>query len=99
MYNTRILPGTLHVPLHACSCQLSRLVSARPGPDQLEQEHPGLLEAGTLALVFEERVMPRPAAHVESEGGPEHLVSFEALMTWPDVQVFIVVVMYKLTAT
>lgn len=72
------------------------------------------MEAGTLALVFEERVMPRAAsdaaaaagtsdkggvvcggggvggcveADAETEGGPEHLVSFEALMSWPDVQV------------
>lgn len=26
-------------------------------------------------------------ADAEREGGPEHLVSFEALMSWPDVQV------------
>lgn len=26
-------------------------------------------------------------ADAENEGGPEHLVSFEALMSWPDVQV------------
>lgn len=63
------------------------------------------MDAGTLALVFEERVMPRAArgdgakaaaaaavgggveADAENEGGPEHLVSFEALMSWPDVQV------------
>lgn len=58
------------------------------------------MQAGTLALVFEERVMPRVAsdaagggvggcveADAENEGGPEHLVSFEALMSWPDVQV------------
>lgn len=93
-------------------------MNKRPAPDQLEQEHPGLMEAGTLALVFEERVMPRAAtgdgadaaaaaaagtsdkgaivcgdgggaaeADPESDGGPEHLVSFEALMSWPDVQV------------
>eukprot|EP00752_Nemacystus_decipiens_P012110 g10735.t1 len=91
--------------------QLAGLISKRPGPEQLEQQHPGLLEAGTLALVFEERVMPRAAsgsaaagtgdkpgvvcgtggvscveADAENEGGPEHLVSFEALMSWPDVQ-------------
>lgn len=26
-------------------------------------------------------------ADAESEGGPEHLVSFDSLMSWPDVQV------------
>lgn len=76
--------------------QLTRLVSRRPDPGQLEREHPGVLEASTLALVFEERVMPRmrrgvdgegEAANMESEGGPQHLISFESLMTWPDVQV------------
>lgn len=76
--------------------QLTRLVSGRPDPGQLKREHPGVLEASTLALVFEERVMPRmmcgvdgggEAANIESEGGPEHLISFESLMTWPDVQV------------
>lgn len=55
-----------------------------------------MLEASTLALVFEERVMPRvrcgvdgegQAADTENEGGPEHMISFESLMTWPDVQV------------
>ncbi|CAB1120233.1 unnamed protein product [Ectocarpus sp. CCAP 1310/34] len=87
--------------------QLARLVSKRPDPAQLEQEHPELMKAGTLALVFEERVMPRAAAGsgagagaatvaeagekegevvAESEGGPEHLVSFDGLLTWPDVQ-------------
>lgn len=54
------------------------------------------MEASTLALVFEERVMPRARggeggdgeeADAETEGGPEHLVSFEGLMTWPDLQV------------
>lgn len=81
------------------------------------------MQAGTLALVFEERVMPRASAsasfgaagsaagsvasgdggagggggvvceeaEAETEGGPEHLVSFEALMTWPDVQVCVCV--------
>ncbi|CAM9536619.1 unnamed protein product [Scytosiphon promiscuus] len=87
--------------------QLARLVSKRPDPAQLEREHPGLMQAGTLALVFEERVMPRASAtgggdgsggggvgggvgyeeaDAETKGGPEHLVSFEGLMTWPDVQ-------------
>ncbi|CAM9810048.1 unnamed protein product, partial [Ectocarpus sp. 8 AP-2014] len=89
--------------------QLARLVSKRPDPAQLEQEHPELMKAGTLALVFEERVMPRAAAGsgagagagaatvaeagekegevvAESGGGPEHLVSFDGLLTWPDVQ-------------
>ncbi|CAM9115622.1 unnamed protein product [Laminaria digitata] len=78
--------------------QLARLVSQRPNPAQLEREHPGLMEASTLALVFEERVMPRSGdkagvegeeADAESGGGPEHLVSFEGLMTWPDVQEFL----------
>lgn len=66
------------------------------------------MEAGILALVFEERAMPRATrsdsaaaaagkegplctdeaeADGEGQGGPEHVVSFEALMTWPDVQV------------
>lgn len=66
------------------------------------------MKAGTLALVFEERVMPRAATGsgagaatvaeagdkegevmvvAESGGGPEHLVSFDGLLTWPDVQV------------
>lgn len=68
------------------------------------------MQAGTLAMVFEERVMPRAVAtgggggggdgragvgseeaDAESEGGPEHLVSFEGLMTWPDVQVCVCV--------
>lgn len=80
-------------PSSRCALQLARLVNSRPDPDQLEHEHPGLLQAGNLALVFEERVMPRPrggggTAEDEHEGGPEHVVSFEALMTWPDVQVF-----------
>eukprot|EP00903_Cladosiphon_okamuranus_P008378 g8056.t1 len=83
--------------------QLGGLISKRPAPEQLEQHHPGLMDAGTLALVFEERVMPRAAkadgataaattggggveADAEHEGGPEHLVSFEALMSWEDVQ-------------
>lgn len=58
----------------------------------MEKQHPELLQAGTLALVFEERVMPRAGAG-EGEGGgdehqgPEHVVSFDALMTWPDVKV------------
>lgn len=67
--------------------QLSRLMSSRPDPGQLGQDHPEFLEASTLALVFEERVRPRATGEAETEGGPEHLVSFEALMTWPDVQV------------
>lgn len=55
------------------------------------------MEESTLALVFEERVMPRAGDKADGEGdeadaeggggGPEHLVSFEGLMTWPDVQV------------
>lgn len=54
------------------------------------------MEANTLALVFEERVMPRvksgadaegEEAGAETEGGPEHVVSFEGLVTWLDVQV------------
>lgn len=54
------------------------------------------MEASTLAIVFEERVMPRVKSSpvggceevdAENDGGPEQLVSFEGLMTWPDMQV------------
>lgn len=108
MQNLRRPPDSPHrcILLDNTRQQLARLVSKRPDPAQLERQHPELMKAGTLALVFEERVMPRAAAGsgagaatiaeagdkegevvAETGGGPEHMVSFDALLTWPDVQV------------
>lgn len=53
--------------------QLVHLIGNRPDPAQLEREHPHLMQASTLALVFEERVMPRNSTTTtkagETEGG------------------------------
>ncbi|CAM9409106.1 unnamed protein product, partial [Choristocarpus tenellus] len=78
--------------------QLTNLLRERPEPAQPKNEHPGILEASMLALVFEERVMHRANTSSKEGGefeddlvrghGQQRLVSLEALQSWPDVQVW-----------